>query len=46
MDGIFIGYYVGVEGLVGINVVWFVIGIIFGIGMLVGVGIGVLVLIK
>ncbi len=36
VDGIFIGHYVGAEGLAGINVAWPVIGTILGIGMLVG----------
>ncbi len=40
VDGIFIGHYVGAEGLAGINVAWPVIGTILGIGMLVGVGTG------
>ncbi|WP_102467378.1 MATE family efflux transporter [Vibrio cyclitrophicus] len=43
VDGIFIGRYVGADGLAGINVAWPVIGSILGIGMLVGVGTGALV---
>ncbi|GHX24423.1 putative membrane protein [Vibrio cholerae] len=46
VDGIFIGHYVGAEGLAGINVAWPVIGTILGIGMLVGVGTGALASIK
>ncbi|RJX70466.1 MATE family efflux transporter [Vibrio sinensis] len=46
VDGIFIGRYVGAEGLAGINVSWPVIGSILGIGMLVGVGTGALASIK
>ncbi|OLQ87529.1 multidrug efflux protein [Vibrio ponticus] len=46
VDGIFIGRYVGAEGLAGINVAWPVIGSILGIGMLVGVGTGALASIK
>ncbi len=46
IDGIFIGRYVGAEGLAGINVAWPVIGTILGIGMMVGVGTGALVSIK
>ncbi|WP_081017874.1 MATE family efflux transporter [Vibrio metoecus] len=46
VDGIFIGHYVGAEGLAGINVAWPVIGTILGIGMLVGVGTGALSSIK
>ncbi|MEZ8726674.1 MATE family efflux transporter [Vibrio cyclitrophicus] len=43
VDGIFIGRYVGADGLAGINVAWPVIGSILGIGILVGVGTGALV---
>ncbi|ELL9331346.1 MATE family efflux transporter [Vibrio fluvialis] len=46
VDGIFIGHYVGAEGLAGINVAWPVIGTILGMGMLVGVGTGALASIK
>ncbi|MGL6171111.1 MAG: MATE family efflux transporter [Vibrio sp.] len=46
VDGIFIGHYVGAQGLAGINVAWPVIGTILGIGMLVGVGTGALASIK
>ncbi|ENI4484755.1 MATE family efflux transporter [Vibrio fluvialis] len=46
VDGIFIGHYVGAEGLAGINVAWPVIGTILGMGMLVGVGTGSLASIK
>lgn len=46
VDGIFIGRYVGAEGLAGINVSWPVIGSILGMGMLVGVGTGALASIK
>lgn len=46
VDGIFIGRYVGADGLAGINVAWPVIGAILGIGMLVGVGTGALTSIK
>lgn len=46
VDGIFIGRYVGADGLAGINVAWPVIGAILGIGMLVGVGTGALVSIR
>ncbi|MCE7588021.1 MATE family efflux transporter [Vibrio fluvialis] len=46
VDGIFIGHYVGAEGLAGINVAWPVIGTILGMGMLVGVGSGALASIK
>ncbi|MGB1320549.1 MAG: MATE family efflux transporter [Vibrio gallaecicus] len=46
VDGIFIGRYVGADGLAGINVAWPVIGTILGIGMMIGVGTGALVSIK
>ncbi|WGW00841.1 MATE family efflux transporter [Vibrio sp. YMD68] len=46
VDGIFIGRYVGADGLAGINVAWPVIGTILGLGMLVGVGTGALVSIR
>lgn len=46
VDGIFIGRYVGADGLAGINVAWPVIGSILGIGMLIGVGTGALVSIR
>ncbi len=46
VDGIFIGRFVGADGLAGINFAWPVIGTILGIGMLVGVGTGALVSIK
>lgn len=46
VDGIFIGRYVGADGLAGINVAWPVIGSILGMGMLVGVGTGALASIK
>ncbi len=46
VDGIFIGRFVGADGLAGINVAWPVIGTILGIGMLVGVGTGALASIK
>ena len=46
VDGIFIGRFVGADGLAGINVAWPVIGSILGLGMLVGVGTGALVSIR
>lgn len=39
VDGIFIGRYVGADGLAGINVAWPIIGSILGIGMMIG-GVG------
>lgn len=46
VDGIFIGQYMGGEGLAGINVAWPVISVILGLGMMVGVGTGALASIK
>lgn len=46
VDGIFIGQYVGADGLAGINVAWPIIGSILGVGMLLGVGTGALVSIR
>ncbi|MDG3088916.1 MATE family efflux transporter [Vibrio hannami] len=40
IDGVFIGQYVGADGLAGINVAWPLIGAVLGIGMMVGVGAG------
>mgnify|MGYP001165991775 CR=1 FL=1 len=40
VDGIFIGRYIGADGLAGINVVWPVIGSVLGVGMMIGVGTG------
>ncbi|PMJ93029.1 MATE family efflux transporter [Vibrio sp. 10N.261.55.A7] len=46
VDGIFIGRYVGADGLAAINLAWPIIGTILGIGMMIGVGTGALVSIK
>ncbi|MGF1684197.1 MATE family efflux transporter [Photobacterium minamisatsumaniensis] len=43
IDGIFVGHYIGFEGLAGINLAWPVIGIIAGLGLLVGMGSGSLI---
>ncbi len=40
VDGIFIGRYMGADGLAAINVAWPVIGSVLGVGMMVGVGTG------
>ena len=40
IDGIFIGRYIGAEGLAGINLSWPVIGALYGLGMMIGVGSG------
>ncbi|KUJ00409.1 MATE family efflux transporter [Vibrio sp. MEBiC08052] len=40
IDGIFIGQYLGVDGLAGINISWSMIAVLVGIGLMVGVGTG------
>ena len=40
IDGIFVGHYIGYEGLAGINLTWPVIGILTGLGLLIGMGAG------
>lgn len=40
VDGFFIGRYIGADGLAGINLSWPVIGILYGLGMMIGVGSG------
>ena len=40
VDGIFIGRYIGADGLAGVNLTWPVIGTLYGVGMMVGVGSG------
>ncbi|PKF80057.1 multidrug efflux protein [Vibrio sp. vnigr-6D03] len=42
IDGYFIGQYVGAEGLAAINLSWPIIGIIYGLGMMIGIGGGAL----
>ena len=46
VDGIFIGHYMGADGLAGINLAWPVIAMALGLGMLLGVGSGALSSIK
>lgn len=46
VDGIFIGQFMGADGLAGINVAWPVIGSILGLGMMIGVGTGALASIR
>lgn len=46
VDGIFIGQFMGSDGLAGINVAWPVISVILGLGMMIGVGTGALASIK
>ncbi|MBW3164818.1 MATE family efflux transporter [Ferrimonas balearica] len=42
VDGIFIGRYIGADGLAAINVAWPIAGVLYGLGMMVGVGAGAL----
>lgn len=46
VDGIFIGQYMGGDGLAGINIAWPVISVVLGLGMMLGVGTGALASIK
>lgn len=43
VDGIFVGHYIGSDGLAGINMTWPIIGILIGLGLMVGLGAGSLV---
>nr|WP_232313368.1 MATE family efflux transporter [Enterovibrio coralii] len=43
VDGIFIGHFVGAEGLEAINIAWPVISIIGGAGLMIGMGAGSLI---
>lgn len=43
IDGIFVGHYIGFEGLAGINMAWPIVGLIAGLGLLVGMGTGSLI---
>ncbi|PMG28529.1 multidrug efflux protein [Shewanella sp. 10N.286.52.C2] len=40
IDGIFVGHYIGFEGLAGINLAWPIISGIIGVGMMIGMGAG------
>ncbi|MBY5921739.1 MATE family efflux transporter [Ferrimonas balearica] len=42
VDGIFIGRHIGADGLAAINVAWPIAGVLYGLGMMVGVGAGAL----
>ena len=46
IDGIFVGHYVGVEGLAGINMAWPITFVVSGLGLMVGMGGGSLISIK
>ncbi|CAH0532449.1 Multidrug export protein MepA [Vibrio stylophorae] len=43
IDGIFVGHYIGYDGLAAINLAWPLIGIIMGLGVLIGLGAGSLI---
>lgn len=40
VDGIFVGHYIGPEGLKAINIAWPVISVISGLGLMIGMGAG------
>ncbi len=42
IDGIFVGHFIGYEGLAGINTAWPIIGAIVGFGIMIGMGSGTL----
>ncbi|MFT5808234.1 MAG: Na+-driven multidrug efflux pump, partial [Moritella dasanensis] len=46
IDGIFVGHYVGVEGLAGINIAWPITFVVSGLGIMIGMGGGSLISIK
>ncbi|MDX2321440.1 MAG: MATE family efflux transporter [Moritella sp.] len=46
IDGIFVGHYVGVDGLAGINMAWPITFVISGFGLMLGMGGGSLISIK
>ncbi|QUM77197.1 MATE family efflux transporter [Moritella sp. 24] len=46
IDGIFVGHYVGVDGLAGINMAWPVTFVISGFGLMLGMGGGSLISLK
>ncbi|CAI8758541.1 MATE family efflux transporter [Pseudomonas zeae] len=41
VDGIFIGQFIGADGLAAINTAWPWIGLIAGVGLMVGMGVGI-----
>ncbi|USD67101.1 MATE family efflux transporter [Vibrio sp. SCSIO 43136] len=43
VDGMFVGHFIGYQGLAGINLAWPLIGIVAGLGVMVGMGGGSLV---
>jgi len=46
IDGIFVGHYVGVDGLAAINMAWPITFVVSGLGIMVGMGGGSLISIK
>nr|WP_086937541.1 MATE family efflux transporter [Thaumasiovibrio occultus] len=38
IDGIFVGHYIGFQGLAGINMAWPILGSVMGLGVLIGMG--------
>lgn len=38
VDGMFVGHYIGYEGLAGINLAWPLIGVVAGLGIMIGMG--------
>ncbi|QBH95151.1 MATE family efflux transporter [Limnobaculum zhutongyuii] len=40
IDGIFVGRYIGSDGLAAINLAWPLIGVMLAVGLMVGIGIG------
>lgn len=40
IDGLFVGYYIGFEGLAGINMALPIIAVIIGVGIMIGMGAG------
>lgn len=40
IDGIFVGHYIGADGLAGINFAWPFIGVLLAVGMMIGIGSG------
>ncbi|WP_051303185.1 MATE family efflux transporter [Psychromonas aquimarina] len=46
IDGIFVGHYVGYQGLAAINMAWPIVFVVSGLGLMVGMGGGTLISIK
>ncbi|WP_125781292.1 MATE family efflux transporter [Pseudoalteromonas rubra] len=40
VDGVFVGHFIGADGLAAVNIAWPVVGLIAGLGTLVGIGAG------